>query len=252
MSAFTREVMRLSGVAFSGTARRTFRYLAQFYPPAYYQPYLEKLVGFEAILRTLDDAAVPGDVVECGVGRGLTFYVLGHFLARRRSERILFGFDSFKGFPAPTPADASPRRPTAGDMWADTSLRHVSDHFRRGGLTEFFETHVRLVPGFFAETLPSATVPQRIALLNLDVDLYESYRDCLKYLGPRVTGLVVYDEYRSPKWPGATRAVDEAIPALRHRLMFSPVMDRYVSWPEAAPEAFVSRLMDRLGLRVQA
>jgi hypothetical protein len=222
-------IVRRSGFPLSRTARRSFRYLAQYYPPFYYEGFLAKIVGFDTALRELEDHGVPGDVVECGVGRGLSFYVLAYFMARRSSSRRLYGFDSFEGFPPPSAFDHSSRRPVCGDVWRDTSYRHVAEHFRAGGLQDFFESRVTMVPGFFSTTLPGRLDPAKIALLNLDVDLYESYRECLQHLGPRVAGLVVYDEYAAPKWPGATRAIDEHVPRIRHRLYHSAVMDRFVS-----------------------
>jgi O-methyltransferase len=229
--------LRRSGLTFSRTARRSFRYLAQYYPPFYSCGFLEKVVGFDSVLRELDAHDIPGDVVECGLGRGLSFFTLAHFMARRRGERRLFGFDSFAGFPPPSAFDASPRRPVAGDLWRDTSLRHVVDHFVTGGLEDFLRQRVTIVPGFFSESLPGRTEPSTIALLNVDVDLYDSYRQVLEELGPRVRGLIVYDEYGSPKWPGATRAVDEHLPALEHRLFYSRVMDRYVSLSAASVDS---------------
>lgn len=249
MRAFIRTLIRRSGFALTRSARRTSRYLNQYYPPLYYRGYVEKLVGFEALLRSVDEARVPGDVVECGVGRGLTLYMLGHFMAARRSPRRLYGFDSFEGFPPPTAADASDRRPVAGDLWADTSLTHVADHFRYGELQQFFSEQVTLVPGFFSRTLPSAADPLGIALLNLDVDLYESYRDCLQFLGPRVHGAIVYDEYRAPKWPGATRAIDDALPRLGHQLYYAEAMGRFLSMPvRHAGGVFFTLVQTRLGL----
>jgi hypothetical protein len=244
------DLLRRSGFALTSPARRGFRYLAQYYPPFYYNGYIEKIAGFQTILRTADDAATPGDVVECGVGRGLTLYMLGHFLARADSPRRLYGFDSFEGFPEPTAADESPRVPVRGDLWSDTSMAHVRDHFLRSGLDGFFRNQVRLVPGFFSNTLPGASEPATIALLNLDVDLFESYRDCLQFLGPRVRGVIVYDEYLSPKWPGATQAVNDALPGLNHQLFYSPTMERYISLPAASlGQTFAQKLADRLGLQ---
>jgi hypothetical protein len=244
-------LIRRSGFPMTSPARRGFRYLAQYYPPFYYGGYIEKIAGFQTILRTADETAIPGDVAECGVGRGLTLFMLGHFLARAGSPRLLYGFDSFEGFPAPTAADESPRRPVRGDLWSDTSLAHVRDHFvRSSDLEGFLRDKVRLVPGFFSATLPLASEPATIALLNLDVDLYESYRDCLHFLGPRVRGAIVYDEYLSPKWPGATQAVDEALPVLHHEIFYSPAMERHVSLPAASlGQAFAEKLIDRLSLR---
>jgi hypothetical protein len=250
MGWLVRELLRRSGFALTSPARRGFRYLAQYYPPLYYNGYIEKIAGFQTILRTADEAAISGDVVECGVGRGLTLYMLGHFLSRASSPRRLYGFDSFEGFPEPTSADESPRRPTRGDLWSDTSMAHVRDHFLRGGLDSYFYNRVQLVPGFFSNTLPRSSEPVTIAMLNLDVDLYESYRDCLRFLGPRVRGAIVYDEYLSPKWPGATQAVNEALPALNHLLFYSPPMDRYISLPATSlGGTFAQKLADRLGLQ---
>jgi hypothetical protein len=244
MNRLMEALVRRSGFAFSRTARRSFRYLAQYYPPFYYDGFLQKTAGFDALLREIDDCGIRGDVVECGVGRGLSLYVLGFFMSRRDHDRRLYGFDSFEGFPAPTPFDESPRRPLKGDLWSDTSLRHVREHFHVG-LDTFFETRVSIVPGFFSATLPGRSDPREIALLNLDVDLYESYLMCLQHLGPRVTGVIVYDEYASPKWPGATRAVDEQLPLLKHLLFKSGVMSRYVSMPASSEETEFGRAIRR-------
>jgi hypothetical protein len=244
------ELVSRSGLPFIPSARRLFRYLAQYYPPFYYRGFLEKTVGFHNALRALDDAGVEGDVVECGVGRGLSLFVLAHFMARSAVSRQLYAFDSFKGFPKPVAADLSDRRPVEGDLWSDTSLRHVVGHFTSGGLDAFLRDRCHIVPGFFAETLPGRPDPQRVALLNLDVDLYGSYRDCLQHFGPRVTGVIVYDEYRSPKWPGATRAIDEALPGLGHLMLWSPVMERFVSVPAASRGSQAwHRLADALAWR---
>jgi hypothetical protein len=68
--------------------------------------------------------------------------------------------------------------------------------------------HIR--KGFFDDTVPQAPV-EKIALLHLDVDLYDSYRTCLRELFPKVVpgGLVLFDEYTSANYPGARKAIDE-------------------------------------------
>ncbi|MBN1676646.1 MAG: hypothetical protein JXR37_36720 [Kiritimatiellae bacterium] len=215
-------------------ARREYRRLCHYYPPFFYPGYLQKIVCFHLILRTLDRHHVAGDVVECGVGRGLSFFALGLFMEQLGMERRLYGYDSFQGFPAPSPEDASNRNPVRGDVWAETSVEHVAQHFRDAGLETFLRTRVSLVPGFFEETLAPPFEFGGIALLHLDVDLYESYRVCMRRLGDRVTGLIVYDEYGSPKWPGATLAVDELLPALGHSLFRSDLTGRHFSVPAAA------------------
>ena len=52
---------------------------------------------------------------------------------------------------------------------------------------------------------------KKIFFLHLDVDLYSSYKICLEKLWNNVIkgGIVCFDEYSDPKWPGAKEAVDE-------------------------------------------
>ena len=52
---------------------------------------------------------------------------------------------------------------------------------------------------------------QKIALLHLDLDLYEGYKYALEIFWDQIQigGIILFDEYRDPKWPGATKAVDE-------------------------------------------
>jgi hypothetical protein len=47
--------------------------------------------------------------------------------------------------------------------------------------------------------------------LHLDVNIYQSYKDCLEYFEPKVAigGVVAFDEYEKSTWVGATRAIEE-------------------------------------------
>ena len=66
-------------------------------------------------------------------------------------------------------------------------------------------------------------------MLHLDVDLYESYWVALRRLWPHVIpgGIVTFDEYRQPAWPGATLAVDEFFWDLAQSPVRSTVTDLY-------------------------
>jgi len=51
----------------------------------------------------------------------------------------------------------------------------------------------------------------QFCFIHLDVDIHSSYIECLTELYPKLVpgGVVVFDDYGSPKWPGAKKAVDE-------------------------------------------
>lgn len=180
--------------------------------------YLRQFHYFSRMADKVRD--LPGAFVECGVGHGTTFAMLA-FLARAQ-KRTLYGFDSFEGFPEPSEADRSWRNPQQeewrvrqAEVWellSDTGLLY-------GPVKDW----PILRHGFFRETLREED-PRLIALLHLDCDLHDSYRDALAYLFPRVVagGIVMFDEYREfskshpdeEKWPGATKAILEYLTPL--------------------------------------
>lgn len=149
-----------------------------------------------------------GAIVECGTGAGDSLVMLAAVLRALHSRQTLIGFDSFEGLPAPTIEDGAAQAITpAGFLaYSQTHLERLLRE-RLGG-----EGHgVRLVPGWFAETLHD--LPSRVALAHLDCDLYESYRTCLEVLGPKMVagGIIAVDEYtpEATRWPGAKRAIDD-------------------------------------------
>lgn len=151
---------------------------------------------------------IDGDIVECGVSIGhgtLQFLLLNELLDK---ERMYYGFDSFEGFPNPTDEDGSVPQIKKGFYSSPPEI--VLRVLRDGQVPEaVIKSRVRLIKGFFDKTLP--TYDGRIALLHLDGDLYESYKVSLENLYDKVVsgGLILFDEYRDKRWPGATQAIDE-------------------------------------------
>jgi hypothetical protein len=76
--------------------------------------------------------------------------------------------------------------------------------------TGYPEDKVHFVQGKVEETIP-AIRPQRLALLRLDTDWYESTKHELEHLFPLLDrrGPLIIDDYGH--WQGARRAVDEYI-----------------------------------------
>ncbi|MBI3021799.1 MAG: class I SAM-dependent methyltransferase [Candidatus Omnitrophica bacterium] len=156
-------------------------------------------------------AHLDGAIVECGVYRGRTLSMFAYWMQRpAHAQRHLFGFDSFRGFPAPTPNDGGNREAHEGN-YGDTSPAIVRAFLEASGIPrEFMETRCHLIPGFFSETVPNWT-PQPIALLHVDCDLYESTMQVLTLLAPQVVpgGVILFDEYEEPRYPGARQAIEE-------------------------------------------
>src|SRR5205807_4683586 len=91
------------------------------------------------------------------------------------------------------------------NTWAYAPLDAVKDALRSTG---YPEEHVRFVVGPVEETIP-AEMPERVALLRLDTDWYESTKHELEHLFPRLVrgGVLIIDDYGT--WGGCRQAVDE-------------------------------------------
>jgi len=162
------------------------------------------------LLDLLDQtAAIAGDIAECGVFRGRTLVPMAVYLAQRGSSKHVFGFDSFEGFDDAVQVDVEMGGVESKDKhvgaFNETSLRLVQGKLRRFGVS-----NATLVKGYFRETL-NRYPQRRFSFVHLDCDIYESYKECLEFFYPRVNpgGIILFDEYKDPRWPGCTKAIDE-------------------------------------------
>jgi O-methyltransferase len=140
-----------------------------------------------------------GEFVECGVFRGGTALLAAHTLQGLHQQRPLHLFDSFQGMPKTT---GGVDRFEAGDF-ERTSAEAV------GALLKpypFAQLHVGFIPQTFA-----GLGIDRIAWAHVDVDIYQSVRDCIQFLYPRLVpgGFLIFDDYGFPSCVSARRAVDE-------------------------------------------
>jgi hypothetical protein len=155
-------------------------------------------------------ASVPGDLAECGVFRGATLVPTAIYLHQKKIDKHIFGFDSFQGFDRVVTKDVAlggtkdPYRRVGG--FSETSEQLVAGKLRRFEAEE----NVTLLPGYFRDSLPTRAA-SRFSFVHLDCDTYESYRECLSFFYPRVNagGIILFDEYNDPAWPGCNMAIDE-------------------------------------------
>jgi O-methyltransferase len=141
---------------------------------------------------------VPGDLIETGVWRGgATIFMRAVLKAYGDNKRTVWVADSFQGLPEPDveryPADAREDDPFWTLAQLAVSPEQVRDNFRRYGL---LDDQVRLLVGWFRDTLPTAPIDQ-LSLLRLDGDMYSSTMDALRSLYPKLSvgGYVIIDDY---------------------------------------------------------
>jgi hypothetical protein len=169
-------------------------------------------------VRYLNERAIGGDIVECGVWRGGVMLLAKALCENSPLRRKFYLFDTFAGMSAPTEADVAHdgrvatqlyggyQKPTHSE-WCYASLEDVRENFRANGL---LDASVIFVKGKVEETLREPkNLPASIALLRLDTDFYESTKVELEVLYPRLVsgGVLIIDDYGH--WQGARKATDE-------------------------------------------
>jgi hypothetical protein len=169
---------------------------------------LKRLDNLQDCIVKVLQGSVPGDLVETGVWRGGCGILMRAVLkAFGDPHRNVWVADSFQGLPPPSedyPQDA-------GDVhsqltsYLGVSLDAVKENFRQ---FELLDDRVHFLPGWFRDTLPNAPV-DRISVLRLDGDMYESTHVALTSLYPKVSarGFVIVDDYGA--LPRCRLAVDD-------------------------------------------
>ena len=155
-----------------------------------------RLDHLEVCIASVLADRIPGDLLEAGVWRGgATIFMRGALEAYGDPSRNVWVADSFAGLPRPNavryPADAKDR--LHAHPYLAVPLEEVKKNFARYGL---LDERVRFLPGFFRDSLPNAPV-ERLAVLRIDADMYESTFVALEHLYPRLSagGFVVVDDY---------------------------------------------------------
>jgi O-methyltransferase len=169
---------------------------------------LRRLDNLEDCVTDVLRRDVPGDLIETGVWRGgATIFIRAVLKAYGDTTRTVWAADSFEGLPKPDPeaypADEGDRLWTKEEL--AVSLDEVKANFTRYGL---LDDQVQFLVGWFRDTLPAAPI-QRLAVLRLDGDMYESTIVALRALYPKVSigGYVIIDDYGAVR--GCRKAVDD-------------------------------------------
>jgi O-methyltransferase len=174
-------------------------------------------------VRYCASRGIEGAFAECGVWRGgsilamiLTLQDLGV------TDRDIYLYDTFEGMTEPSEHDVSPIDPPALETWREAERQGEKawpylfdpETFNEESVLEtvlstgYPRERVHAVAGTVEETLPGRA-PDRLAILRIDTDWYESTRHELVHLYPRLVqgGVLIVDDYGH--WQGARRAVDE-------------------------------------------
>jgi len=192
------------------------------------------MVNFDQLVSTVIACkwvvknGIPGSFVECGVWRGGNAIVAAEIFRLNNSSNDVWLFDTFEGMVRPTDLDLDySGRPALNEYlssikseyieWCYASLEDVKNNFSEKGL---LDNNINFVKGNVNETLKEISYLQKIAVLRLDTDWYESTKIQLEVLYPKLSigGCLIIDDYGA--WQGCKAAVDEYFEKTAERPFF--------------------------------
>ncbi|MDR1216615.1 MAG: TylF/MycF family methyltransferase [Treponema sp.] len=159
---------------------------------------------------------LPGEVVECGVFKGMSLIRFATYREIMESQfsRKIIGFDAFGKFPdnVSMAVDKDFIKNFETDAGDGISKEDLEDILKYKNFQNIFLIK-GLIPDTFSEYFGKKSATQ-IALLHIDVDVYEATKACLDHLYDRVVkgGIIVFDDYGEVD--GATKAINEFISSL--------------------------------------
>ncbi len=181
-----------------------------------------------AILYVLKND-LEGAFVECGVAAGGIASLMASVLLSKKSFKHIYLYDTFEGMTEPDLEldevhETIEKRPVLAQGFSPGGLRYDINMTINGlRALNFPSEYVHIVKGDVRETLLlEKNLPDKISILRLDTDLYDSTLVELEVLFPRLVkgGILILDDYMS--FPGHRKAVDEYF----RKINFKPFFHR--------------------------
>ncbi len=206
-----------------------------------------------------------GDVIEAGVYRAKSLITTGLILEDNKLKKIVYGYDSFIGFPKISKFDnikkfkelrkseqisknhfkeilklkkyhsrIKKKNITANNISGSTNFKNTSINYIKRKINYFNLKNIKIVKGDFKNTMiKSNNIPKKISAGLIDCDLYDGYKISLEHFWPNLVkgGKLFLDEYYSLKFPGPRIFIDNFLSLNRDaRLIKEGITGDFERW----------------------
>lgn len=143
-----------------------------------------------------------GIILEVGVWRGGTGILMAKRLKYLGDKSTVYLADTFTGIVKASDADSHYN----GGEHADTSLEHVENLAKLLGTD-----NIKILKGIYPEETGHEIKDMPIRFCHIDVDVYESAKDIINEIWPRVVkgGIIIFDDYGFRTTEGINTFVNE-------------------------------------------
>jgi O-methyltransferase len=161
-----------------------------------------------------------GDIVECGCWRGHSAHMISVLATQHAFKGVFHIFDSFEGLSGLTQEDRSERYNLSKEQIEDQARWFACpEDVVKANLSEFsfIKTYKGWVPDRFSEV-----ADRQFSFVHIDLDLYKPIADSIEFFYPRMLkgGIMVFDDYGSARFPGAKKAIDDALTKYKPAFFF--------------------------------
>lgn len=154
-------------------------------------------------------ASIPGCVIECGCWRGGMVAAISEIIDN--NQKNIYLLDSFEGLPPAKQIDGK----AALDWQSNKTSPHYYDNckaeiaYAEKAMKIANYKNYNIVPGWFKDTIPTIKLKEKISILRLDGDWYDSTMQCLEGFYSHVSsnGIIIIDDYYT--WDGCAKAVHD-------------------------------------------
>lgn len=192
----------------------------------------ERILALIRSIQYIVKNDIPGEIVECGVWKGGSMMAAAMTLnSMNATDRDLYLFDTYEGMAAPGEKDVSCKGDNAAELlknnkkseeeyiWAYSPIEKVKNNLLS---VDYNPEKMHFIKGKVEVTIPG-NAPEKISLLRLDTDWYESTLHEFTHLYPRLSpgGIIIIDDYGH--WQGAKGATEEYLRDNKIRLFLSRI-----------------------------
>ncbi len=157
----------------------------------------KRMSNIEECIRIINEEEIEGDLIETGVWRGGAVMFMKAVLNELNiKDKKVWVADSFQGLPKPKKKFALDKLSNLHKQRIlKVCRKDVEDNFR---LYDLLDEQVEFLEGWFDRTLPNAPI-EKLSLLRLDGDLYESTTIALESLYPKLSigGFIIIDDFNA-------------------------------------------------------
>lgn len=186
---------------------------------------LEKMERLYESIVYINENNIEGAYVECGVYMGGS--IMNMALTQLNYAKLvhIYLYDTFEGMTPPGDFDVNYRGVSASKILKRPSKRGICslEQVKKNvSLTGYPQEFFHFRKGDVTVTLKEK-VPEKISLLRLDTDWYESTKIELESLYPRLVkgGVLILDDYGY--WKGARKATDDYFSSIGITPKFEPM-----------------------------